>query len=321
LSDTVTGHKAGGHNVISIVVPVLNEREGLRALDEELRKHLDPFNWRVLYVNDGSSDGSEELLDDLAHEHENTRVLHLSRNFGHMAALVAGIDHAEGDAVVMLDADLQHPPEMIPEMIRQWREGVDIVQAVRDDTEDVGFFKRVTSSVFYRAFRFMTNLDLEPNVADFRLIDRQVVLALRSLRERHRFLRGLVWWTGFKRSLMPYVAPKRRHGKTKYTPLKMGRFGLRAIVSFSSAPLRLILLAGLVLLGGVVLYTLYAFAMYLFTDQVAEGWMSTTLIMLFLNSIQFIALGVLGEYLATVYDEVKGRPIYLVRGERGRHRD
>lgn len=304
---------------VAVIVPVYNERDGIVAFHRTLCKVMSSVPWHVWYIDDGSEDGTAEVLDEISRDEQHVTVLHLSRNFGHMAALVAGIDHAQGDVLVMLDADLQHPPDLIPQMIELWRRGADVVQAVRKDTADAGIVKRITSSLFYSVFNALSGMKLEPGVADFRLLDWQVVMALRQMQERRRFLRGLVWWSGFTRVLVPFSAQPRQHGATKYTMGKMMRFAAQAIVSFSALPLRLVLVFGCILLAVVAVYAMYALAAFFFTNRVQPGWLSILLVVLFFSSIQLLTTGLLGQYIATMYEEVKGRPIYLIKQRRARH--
>lgn len=315
--DTTDRIPAGSR--IAVVVPVFDERDCVQPLYDELQRSLGDADWHVWFVNDGSTDGTDDVLESMAQAHANVHVLHFSRNFGHMAALTAGLDHAEGDVVITMDGDLQHPPSLIPEMINEWRAGADVVQCIRMESEGATVFKRLSSRCFYTVFRYLADIDLESNAADFRLLDRRVVDALKGLHERNRFLRGLVWWAGFKRKLLTFRGGKRLHGASKYTTRKMLRFAVRAIVSFSAVPLRLILFAGILLFAAVILYAAYAVAAFLLTSRVQPGWLSMMLVVLFFSSVQLIAMGVLGQYVATIYDEVKGRPVYLLRDKRGTH--
>ena len=301
---------------VGIIIPVFNECDNLKPLFQELNKHLVNYTWQLWLVDDGSTDGSDTVLDKLSAENVNVNVLHFSRNFGHMAALAAGIDHASGNVIIMMDADLQHPPALIPKMIEKWKEGYDIVQCIREDNEHISLFKKMTSFLFYSTFKMLTGMQLEPNAMDFRLLDSQVVAALKNFEERSRFFRGLVWWAGYSRCLLRFQVDKRLHGESKYTFSKMIKFAINGIVSFSAAPLRLIFVTGMLLMIGVVIYSLYGLCMFFFTNRTQPGWLSLLLVTMFFSSVQLVSLGIIGHYMATMYDELKKRPLYLLKKRR-----
>jgi glycosyltransferase involved in cell wall biosynthesis len=301
--------------LLSIVAPVYDEQELIEDFVVRACAAAAEFEFELVLVNDGSSDRTPELLDRIAAADERVRVIHLSRNFGHQAALTAGLEHAVGDVVAMIDADLQDPPELIGEMIAQWSQGADVVYAVRAQREGETAFKLATASWFYKLFDKLAQVDLEPNSGDFRLLDRRALDALLAMTERSRFLRGMTVWVGFNQTAVSYERDARAAGETKYTLRKMLRFSLDAIASFSHLPLQLatyigLLSAGLAFIAIPVVIVLRAFDSYL------PGFGAITIAILLLGGIQLIALGVIGEYVGRIYDEVKHRPLYIVRDER-----
>jgi dolichol-phosphate mannosyltransferase len=306
--------------LLSVVAPVYNEEELVELFVQRACAAVADYDFELVIVNDGSSDGTPELLDRIAASDPRVRVIHLSRNFGHQAALTAGLEHAAGDVVAMIDADLQDPPELIGEMIERWREGSDVVYAVRKQREGETAFKLATASWFYKLFDKLAQVDLEPNSGDFRLLDRRALDALLAMTERSRFLRGMTVWVGFTQTAVPYERDARHAGETKYTLRKMLRFSLDAIASFSHLPLQVatyvgLLSAGLAFIAIPVVILLRIFGSYL------PGFGSITIAILLLGGIQLIALGVIGEYVGRIYDEVKHRPLYIVREERNRPAD
>lgn len=304
-------------NLLSVVAPVYNEQELVDLFVARTCAAVADYNFELILVNDGSTDATPELLDRLAATDARVRVVHLSRNFGHQAALTAGLEHALGEAVAMIDADLQDPPELIPAMVEHWAQGSDVVYAVRRQREGETAFKLATAAGFYRLFNKLTQVDLEPNSGDFRLLDRRALDALLSMTERSRFLRGMTVWVGFTQTAIPYERDARNAGETKYTLRKMLRFSLDAIASFSHLPLQLatylgMLFAGLAFVAIPVVIALRILGSYL------PGFGSITIAILLLGGIQLIAIGVIGEYVGRIYDEVKHRPLYIVREERNR---
>lgn len=306
--------------LLSVVAPVYNEEELVEEFVRRTIAAVDRFAFELLLVNDGSSDSTPKLLDRIAERDGRVRVIHLSRNFGHQAALTAGLEHAVGDVVAMIDADLQDPPELIVDMLARWQQGADVVYAVRKQREGETAFKLATASWFYKLFRALAQVDLEPNSGDFRLLDRKALDALLSMTERSRFLRGMTVWVGFSQTAVSYERDARAAGETKYTLRKMLRFSLDAIASFSHLPLQLatyvgLLSAGLAFIGIPVVVGLHFAGSYL------PGFGSLTIAILLLGGIQLIALGVIGEYVGRIYDEVKHRPLYIVREELNRPAD
>ncbi len=302
---------------ITVVAPAYNEVEGIEHFVESLLAVLDtlPYNSAILLVDDGSSDGTLERLDALQAGYPGRiGVLHLSRNFGHQAAITAGMDYAEGDAVITMDADMQHPPGLLPELVKRWEAGFDVVQTIRRRTERVGGLKSLTSRAFYRLINRFSSTPIDPNASDFRLLSRRVVeLFRRDLRERDRFLRGLVSWVGFKVARVQFDAPPRFAGETKYSFGKMAHLARVGLISFSKVPLKIAVLVGIVVSGLSLLYGLYAVAAYfLLKKLVVPGWASTILVVTFLGGANLLVLGLIGEYIASIFEEIKGRPIYIV---------
>ena len=305
---------AGGRRLalLSVVAPVYNEEDTLREFYDRVTRALEGLQFELVLVDDGSTDESPTILSRLASEDSRVKVICLSRNFGHQTALTAGLDHAIGGAVVMLDGDLQDPPELIPKMLDHWKAGCDVVYAVRAHRAGESRFKLTTARWFYRLFAKLAQVELTQNAGDFRLLDRRPLDALRSMRERNRFLRGMTVWVGYRQASVSYERDPRYAGKTKYTVPKMLRFSLDAIFSFSHRPLQLATLLGFVIstlafLGIVAVIILKIVGSYL------PGFSTVTILVLLLGGIQLIAIGIIGEYVSRIYDEVKGRPLYLVR--------
>ncbi|HRY28777.1 MAG TPA: glycosyltransferase family 2 protein [Elusimicrobiota bacterium] len=304
---------------LSIVVPVFNEEEVVSEFYRRLKQVLRSMDiaHEIIFVDDGSRDNTVSLLLKQAAGDDTVKVIEFSRNFGHQNAISAGLDHAAGDACIILDGDLQDPPELIPEMVSKWREGHEVVYAVRNAREGEGFFKKGTAAVFYRLLRTLAGVDIPKDTGDFRLMDRQVVDALGRLPERNRFLRGLVSWVGFRQVGIPFDRPARLAGETKFSLFKMLRFALDGITSFSRLPLRLVTLVGLFCFLGSLAVLGWAFYVRLFTVRSVQGWTSLIGVVLFLGGTQLLATGVVGEYIARIFDEAKQRPLYLVRRTHG----
>jgi polyisoprenyl-phosphate glycosyltransferase len=301
--------------LLSVVAPVYNEEELVEEFVARATSAVADYEFELVLVNDGSSDRTAELLDRIAAADRRVRVIHLSRNFGHQAALTAGLEHAAGDVVAMIDADLQDPPELICDMVAQWSQGADVVYAVRRHREGETAFKLATASWFYKLFDRLAQVDLEPNAGDFRLLDRRALDALLTMTERSRFLRGMTVWVGFNQTAVSYQRDARHAGETKYTLRKMLRFSLDAIASFSHLPLQLSTYAGL-LSAGIAFLAIPVVIALRIAGSYLPGFSSITIAILLLGGIQLIALGVIGEYVGRIYDEVKHRPLYIVREER-----
>jgi dolichol-phosphate mannosyltransferase len=303
--------------LLSVVAPVYDEEELIEQFVDRAIAAVAEHPFELVLVNDGSADRTPEILDRIADADPRVRVVHLSRNFGHQAALTAGLEHARGDVVAMIDADLQDPPELISEMIERWSAGADVVYAVRRAREGETAFKLATASWFYKLFDKLAQVDLEPNSGDFRLLDRRALDALLSMTERSRFLRGMTVWVGFSQTAVSYERDARHAGETKYTLRRMLRFSLDAIASFSHLPLQLATYVGL-LSAGVAFVAIPVVIVLRIFDSYLPGFGSLTIAILLLGGIQLIALGVIGEYVGRIYDEVKHRPLYIVRDERNR---
>jgi polyisoprenyl-phosphate glycosyltransferase len=307
------------HPAISVVIPIFNEEAVIPELYRRMTEVMENIgeSWEIICVNDGSRDRSVELLRELHERDPRIKLVNFSRNFGHQIAITAGMDYAQGDAVVVIDADLQDPPELIGEMVQKWREGYEVVYAVRADRRGESFFKLWTASVFYRMLRRITDVDIPLDTGDFRLMDRGAVLAMRRLREHHRFMRGLSSWIGFKQIGIPYERVERFAGETKYPLRKMLRLTSDAITSFSYVPLRLATYFGFSLALISLIGIITTIVMRLSGVRAFEGQASTLVMVLFLGGIQLIFLGIIGEYLSRIYDEVKDRPLYIVATAHG----
>ena len=304
---------------LSIVIPVCNEQGSLKELYDRLSAVLKPLNlaYEIIMVDDGSTDGSLAAISELRQADPRVKFLSFSRNFGHMVALTAGLDHAAGKAVITMDADLQHPPQLIPTLLEKWRAGAEVVNSLRKGTKGASLFKSLSAGFFYWLLNRIARLDLPANTADYRLLDRKAVDSLKKVRERSRFLRGLVRWVGFKQVCVDYQADARFAGRTKYSTGRMIAFALDGIISFSAVPLRLATYLGLTVAGLSFLYILYAVYIRLFTSRAIEGWTSVLVTVLFIGGVQLIFLGILGEYLSRVFEETKQRPLYIVREQAG----
>lgn len=303
--------------VFSIVAPVYNEVEILPELYKRITHVMINMGepWELVLVNDGSRDGSAKVMDELhSHDPDHVRVIHFARNFGHQIAVTAGIDYASGQAVVLIDADLQDPPEVIAELAAKWREGYEVVYAVRKERKGEGWFKLATARLFYRLIYRITDVDIPLDTGDFRLIDRSVVNAMQSMRERHRFIRGMVSWVGFRQTGIPYTRQERYAGETKYPLSKMLHFAWDGITGFSYFPLQLATYVGFITAGlsGLAIIVVVVMRAFL-AARPLEGQATTLVMVLFLGGIQLISLGIIGEYLGRIYNEVKGRPLYIVR--------
>lgn len=301
-------------DLLSVVVPCFNEEAVLAATHARLRAALDAIGmpWEILYVDDGSRDRTREILLSLAAGDDRVKVISLSRNFGHQIAVTAGLNHAAGAAVVLIDADLQDPPEVIGRMVEQWREGYDVAYGLRTERAGESRFKRWTAQLFYRLINRLSDVSIPLDVGDFRLLSRRAVDAFNAMPECDRFVRGMVAWVGFRQVAVPYARDKRHAGESKYPLRKMLRFALDGIISFSDAPARFATTVGFVSLAIAALVSLQVFVAYFFARDTVPGWTSTFLAITFLGGVQSLCIGILGEYIARIYREVKRRPLYLV---------
>ncbi|NJN53396.1 MAG: glycosyltransferase family 2 protein [Anaerolineae bacterium] len=314
--------------MISIVAPVYNEEQVLPELHRRVAAVMDALGepWELVLVNDGSRDRSALVIAELHRQDPRVKGISFSRNFGFQVAVTAGLDFASGDAVILTDADLQDPPEVYPQMVAKWREGFDVVYGVRTSREGETRFKLFTAKLFYRLIRRITKIDIPLDTGDFRLMDRRVVKAIRSMPERNRFLRGMVPWVGFRQTGVPYERASRFAGESKFSSVKqMLPFALDAITSFSYLPLQLATYLGFLMAGLSALAIILVILLRLFGPSAPLLGQATTLVaVLFMGGVQLICLGIIGEYLGRIYDEVKGRPLYLIdqlwgfEGEDGR---
>jgi dolichol-phosphate mannosyltransferase len=302
-------------SLVSVVAPVCNEQGNVRAFCERTVAALGEAPFEIVLVDDGSSDETPAILADLAASDRRIRVVTLSRNFGHQTALTAGLEHAAGDAVVMIDADLQDPPELIPELLDWWRKGSDVVVPVRERREGETRFKLMTASWFYRLLGRLAQIEVEHDAGDFRLLSRRALDALLAMPERNRYIRGMTAWVGFTHTTVPYQRAARAAGETKYSFLRMLRFSFDAVASFSYVPLQLATLFGF-LFAAIAFLGIPVAIGFRIAGEFVPGVTTTVIAVLLLGGIQLMAIGVIGEYLARVYDEVKRRPLYLVESKR-----
>ncbi len=300
--------------IYSIIAPVFNEEETLPHFYQRVIQVMEGVGeaFEIVLINDGSRDGSYAIMQKLHASDARVRIIDFSRNFGHQLAISAGLDHARGKAVIIIDSDLQDPPEVIPELIAQWKNGAEVVYAQRSRRKGETHFKRLTAAAFYRLITRLTSVNIPRDTGDFRLLDRRVVDILITMREQHRFMRGLSAWVGFRQQAVTYERHERFAGSTKYPLGKMIHFSLDAITSFSHIPLKLATSFGFVLAGISLVGILIAAALRIFTGAIV-GQASTLILVLFLGGIQLIFLGIIGEYLGRIYDEVRSRPLYIVR--------
>lgn len=300
----------------SIVAPNFNEAPTLKEYYRRVREVMDETgdSWELLLIDDGSTDGSTDIIRELAQEDPRVRPVIFARNFGHQIAVTAGLDFSRGSAVVIMDADLQDPPEVIPDLIAKWREGYEVVYAVRTEREGESWFKLATASLFYRLIYRITDVDIPLDAGDFRLMDRKVVNVLKQMRERHRFLRGMSAWVGFHQVGVPYRRAARYAGETKYPLKKMLKFASDAVTGFSFFPLQVATYLGFISAGISILAIPIVAAIRLWgTEEPLLGQATTLIAVLFLGGVQLISLGILGEYIGRLYDEAKDRPLYIVR--------
>jgi len=308
-----------GDELHSVVAPVFNEVQSVERFHERCSVALASTGraYELIYVDDGSRDGSWEVLKRLAAGDAHVRLVRLSRNFGHQSAISAGLENAGGDTVIVIDADLQDPPEVIPDLIARWRNGADIVYAVRRRREGESAFKRASASLFYRVLRWLADVDVPLDAGDFRLMSRRAVDALLAMPEHDRYVRGMVAWIGFETDKVAYERDARYAGETKYPISKMTRFALDGIIGFSMRPLRIATWLGLIVsLTAFVLAVALVIARLLGHIPV-QGWTSLAVLVLLIGGVQLVTIGVMGEYMARIYNEVRGRPLFLVRDRRG----
>mgnify|MGYP005904988179 CR=1 FL=1 len=300
---------------VSFVVPVFNEQENMYEFYRRLTEVMAPlsYEYNLLFIDDGSTDRTEDYIRDLAAKDPRVEGYVFARNYGHQLALTCGLDQADGDAVISMDGDLQHPPELIPTLLQKWEEGHEIVQTVRLATQDAGWFKNFTSKMYYKLINALSEVRITPGGSDFRLMDAIAVTALRRYRERARFIRGMVNTLGFRSTTVEFVAPPRFAGHSKFSLRKMLHFALDGIMAFSSAPLRLATYVGILSgLGSILLLFHVAYVKFIIQDAV-PGWTTLAAAQFFLGGVELIGIGILGEYIGQIFNEVKHRPLYLVR--------
>ncbi len=302
---------------ICIIIPCYNEKENLQYLNKRLQeviknKSLNNYNCRILFVNDGSNDDSMEEIKELIKLNTNIDYISFSRNFGHQQAIKAGIDHVNADAVITMDADMQHPPELIPEFLKFWEEGYDVINSKNSYKENQSALKKITSKSFYALLNMLSDVKIESGTADFRLIDKKVLEQLRKLNEQNLFIRGAIPWIGFSQYTLKYIPEDRKFGKTKYTLRKMFSLAIAGITSFSIKPLRISIYFGLIFSVIAIAYMLYALYIGLFTDKAIQGWTSVIVSVLFIGGLQLLMLGIIGEYLGKLFLENKKRPNYII---------
>jgi glycosyltransferase involved in cell wall biosynthesis len=298
----------------SVVAPCYNEEGNLPELYRRVKEVMDQTDepWELVLINDGSADRTAEIMHELHAQDDRVHFIDFARNFGHQIAVTAGVDYAQGDAVVMIDSDLQDPPELVLEMIQKWREGYKVVYAVREERKGESWFKLFTAKLFYRLIYRITDVDIPLDTGDFRLMDRKVVDAMKQMKERHRFIRGMTSWVGFNQTGVYYTREERFAGETKYPLRKMVKFASDAITGFSFFPLQLATYLGFIIAAFSGLGVIGVVIARLFGNQAFFGQATTLVMVLFLGGVQLISLGIIGEYLGRIYDEVKGRPMYVV---------
>ncbi len=303
------------HPTLSVVAPCFNEEGVLHELYRRISAVLEGAgeSWELVLVNDGSRDRTPEIMRELHAADPRVKVVDFARNFGHQVAVTAGMDYAQGDAVVLIDADLQDPPEVILDLLAKWREGYEVVYAVRAERKGETWFKEFTAKAFYRIIYSITDINIPMDTGDFRLMDRKVVEALKTMKEKHRFMRGMSVWVGFRQIGVNYVRAERYAGETKYPLKKMLKFAMDGITSFSYFPLQLATYVGFVSAGLAILGIVATIILRLTGSHAFYGQATTLVAVLFLGGVQLIFLGIIGEYLGRIYDEVKGRPLYIVR--------
>jgi polyisoprenyl-phosphate glycosyltransferase len=298
--------------MVSVIIPAYNEERNVPAVFEAVRASLPASEiCEIIFVDDGSSDATADRIRTLRAQDSKVRLIRFGRNFGQQAALLAGLEAARGAAVITLDCDLQHPPELLPQMVRAWRDGAKVVQMVRTQTAGARVFKTLTSRTFYWLVNLLSETPVVSGAADYQLLDRAVVNAVLQFRDRYPFVRGLVGWLGFPATKIEYVAPQRYTGTTGYTPRKMARLSLQAVMGLSAKPLRLSFYFGLLTATFCVLYAAFAVAAMI-AGKTVQGWTSVIVMVTFLGAVQLVSLGIVGEYLARVYDQTRGIPRYVI---------
>lgn len=303
------------NELISIVVPMYFEEEVAQECYNRLKSVMDnhKINYEFIFVNDGSTDKTIDILNEISKNDHRAKIVNFARNFGHQNAVTAGIDFAVGDAIVIIDADLQDPPELIPQLIAKWNDGYDVVYAKRKVRKGETFFKLLTAKTFYRFLNYMSDINIPKDTGDFRIIDKKVADVFRNMSEKNRFIRGMISWIGFRQTYIEYERDERFAGETKYPLKKMIKFASDGIIAFSSKPLRLVTNFGLFTVLISIGLLLYSIIVKLFGRPIESGWTSLMVAISFFSGIQLLGLGIIGQYIARIYDESKNRPIYIVK--------
>ncbi len=301
--------------LLSVVIPVYYEEAVVQACYRELKQVMHDNGWmyELIFVNDGSKDQTLELLKEIAQSDSQVKIIDFSRNFGHQVAVTAGVFHSQGDVVVIIDADLQDPPYVIQQMVEKWQEGYDVVYGKRKKRHGETVFKRVTAKGFYRLLHYMSEVEIPMDTGDFRLMDKKVIEAFKSMPERNRFVRGMISWVGFDQTYVEYERDERYAGETKYPLKKMLHFAADGIISFSTKPLKLVRTLGFITILIAIFLLVYSLFVKYVTHSVVTGWTSLMVAITFFSGVQLFSIGLLGEYIARIYDESKNRPLYLIR--------
>lgn len=300
---------------IDIIIPCYNEELNISVVYKKLKDTLTDVNWKVIFINDGSKDNTLAVLRDLGTKFpNNVKYISFSKNFGHQNALKAGIDHSTGDCAIMMDADLQHPPELVKQLIDKWREGFEVVATKRMETRGISFFKKLTAKLYYKIVSLLSEVNIMEGEADFRLVDKKIIRVLKeSFNEYYLFYRGIIPSIGFSKYTIEFIAPERLHGKTSYTLGRMIRFAIVGVTSFSTKPLRIATFLGFLGIFFSIMYGLYILVMKTFYNATIVGWSSIALLILFWSSMQCFFLGIIGEYIGKMYFEIKKRPHYIIQ--------
>lgn len=308
--------------MISIVTPVYNEEDNVVFFHEEITKVMETtgMDYELIYVNDGSKDRTDELIRELAEKDSHVRAITFARNFGHQTTITCGMDFARGDAVITMDGDMQHPPELIPLLLEKWNDGYDIVQTIRTSTEDSGFIKKITSAGYYKVINSISKTPVTPGGSDFRLMNRKSLDVFLRFREHARFIRGIVGGLGFKQTTIKFEAPARHAGVSKFSMNKMLHFAMDGILTNSTTPLRAAFYAGVVSGFIGILLILHVLYSYLVGNTV-PGWATMTILIAFFGSANLVGLGIIGEYIGRIYEESKNRPLYWISGDTNDHKD
>ena len=301
--------------LISVVVPMYFEEEVAQECYNRLKSVMlqNNINYEFVFVNDGSTDRTMEILSEIAANDFRTKIVNFARNFGHQVAVTAGIAAAKGDAIVIIDADLQDPPEVIPELIAKWEEGYEVVYAKRKQRKGETWFKLLTAKYFYKFLNYMSDIDIPKDTGDFRIIDRKIADVFNQMTERNRFIRGMMSWVGFRQTYVEYERDERFAGETKYPLKKMIKFASDGIIAFSTKPLRIVMSLGLLSVLISIIVLLYTITVKIIVNGTQTGWASIMVAITFFSGIQFLGLGIVGQYIARLYDESKNRPIYIVK--------